>query len=154
MKIQSTLAFAVAAFAFGAAFASPTTPLAAQPVQGTPLERLEAVEKRLTELETQLAGLKSAKPGAVEKGPVDDKALADVDKQLQSVMAYLSAQSEAAKRLDEQLKVSAEQGFTFGINPDSRVTMLAGFGEFTTTLQKDVPTARKAGAAEVAAQKR
>lgn len=153
MKIQSTLAFAVAAFALGAAFAAPSTPLAAQPVQGTPLERLEAVEKRLADLESQLATLKLAKPGSTEK-PADAQGLADLDKQLESVLAYLSAQSEAAKRLDEQLKDSEAKGFTFGINPDSRTVMLAGFAEFTTTLQTDVPTARKPSATEASTVKR
>lgn len=142
MKFQSTLAFAVAAFALGAAFAAPSAPLAAQPVQGTPLERLEAAEKRLADLENQLAALKGTKPAAVGK-PADTQGLEAIDKQLQSVLAYLGAQAEAAKRLDQVLEDSEAKGFTFGINPDSRIVMLKGFEDFTTTLQTDVPTAKK-----------
>ena len=102
MKTQSTLAFAVAAFALGAAFASPSAPLAAQPVQGTPLERLEAAERRLVELENQVAALKAAKPAPAGKSAEATDA-PDTQKQLDSVLAYLSAQAEAAKRLDESL---------------------------------------------------
>lgn len=144
MKFQSTLAFAVAAFALGAAFAAPSTPLAAQPAQDTPLERLEAVEKRLADLENQFAALKGVKPVATDKDkPADAQGIEAVDKQLQSVLAYLGAQAEAAKRLDEVLKDADAKGFTFGINPDSRIVMLHGFADFTTTLQTDVPTAKK-----------
>ena len=144
MKFQSTLAFAVAAFALGAAFAAPSAPLAAQPVQGTPLERLEAAEKRLADLENQIAALKGAKPVATDKDkPADTQGVEAIDKQLQSVLAYLGAQAEAAKRLDAVLKDSDAKGFTFGINPDSRIVMLHGFADFTTTLQTDVPTAKK-----------
>jgi hypothetical protein len=151
MKIQSTLAFAVAAFALGAAFASPAAPLAAQPVQGTPLERLEAAERRLVELENQVAALKAAKPATADKAAAatDSK---DVQQQLDSVLAYLSAQAEAAKRLDERLKESETKGFTFGINPDSRIVLLSGFADFTATLQTDVPSAKKP-AAETAARR-
>jgi len=144
MKFQSTLAFAVAAFALGAAFAAPSAPLAAQPVQGTPLERLEAAEKRLADLENQIAALKGVKPVATDKDkPADTQGVEAIDKQLQSVLAYLGAQAEAAKRLDAALKDSDAKGFSFGINPDSRIVMLHGFAEFTTTLQTDVPTAKK-----------
>jgi hypothetical protein len=144
MQFQSTLAFAVVAFALGAAFAAPSSPLAAQPVQGTPLERLEAAEKRLADLENQLAALKGAKPTATGKDkPAEAQGIEAVDKQLQSVLTYLGAQAEAAKRLDEVLKDADAKGFTFGINPDSRIVMLHGFADFTTTLQTDVPTAKK-----------
>lgn len=146
MKFQSTFAFAVAAFALGAAFAAPSTPLAAQPVQGSPLERLEAVEKRLVELEAQLTALRNAKSGATEK-VADAQGLAEIDKQLESVLSYLAAQAEAAKLLDQRLDESEANGFTFGINPESRIVMLGGFGEFTTTLQTDVPTAKQAAQA-------
>lgn len=142
MPTRTTLAFAVAAFALGAAFASPSTPFAAQPVQGTPLERLEAVERRLVEVEGQLAALKAAKPAPTQKDGAEQGAKGD-QKELDSVLAYLSAQAEAAKRLDERLKESEEKGFTFGINPESRVVLLAAFGEFSATLQNDVPSAKK-----------
>lgn len=142
MQFQSTLAFAVAAFALGAAFAAPSTSLAVQPVQGTPLERLEAAEKRLADLENQLAALKGAKPAAANKDKTDDaEDVAALDQQVQDVLEYLGAQAEAAKRLDAMLKDSEAKGFTFGINPDSRIVMLHGFADFTTTLQTDVPTA-------------
>lgn len=145
MKFQSTLAFTACALALGAAFAAPSTPLAATPVQGTPLERLEAVEKRVVELEAELAALKKSKAGAAAKA-VDDKGQQDVEDQLQAVMGYLAAQAEAAKRLDEKLQESKSKGFTFGINPESREVMLSGFSSFTTSLQTDVPTAKKSSA--------
>ena len=145
MKFQSTLAFTACALALGAAFAAPSTPLAAAPVQGTPLERLEALEKRVVELETELAALKKSKAGAAAKA-VEDKGQLDVEDQLQAVMGYLAAQAEAAKRLDEKLQESKSKGFTFGINPESREVMLSGFSSFTTSLQTDVPTAKKSSA--------
>lgn len=141
MKFQPTLAIAACTFALGAAFAAPSFPLAAEPVQGTPLERLEAVEKRVVELETELAALKKAKPAAAVQA-ADAKAQLDVEKQLADVVGYLAAQAEAAKRLDEKLKESETKGFTFGINPDSRIVMLSGFSDFTSTLQSDVPSAK------------
>jgi hypothetical protein len=145
MKFQSTLVFTACAFTLGVAFAAPTMPRAAGPVQGTPLERLEAVEKRVVELEAELTALKKSKTG--EALPTTDAAgQKQVEEQLVSVMSYLAAQAEAAKRLDERLVESRTKGFTFGINPDSREAMLAGFAEFTTTLQTDVPKAKKPAA--------
>ena len=37
------------------------------------------------------------------------------------------------------LELREKKGFTFGINPDSRVTLLAGWHTFAAGLQKEVP---------------
>ena len=54
-------------------------------------------------------------------------------------VAFLNAQADAAKSLIEVLQDSEAKGFTFGINPQSRIVMLAGFRAFLEGMQKNVP---------------
>ncbi len=60
---------------------------------------------------------------------------------LEEVVTYLKAQAESAADLQKMLAEAEDKGFTYGINPDSRVAMLAGFNQFTSALQTDVPGA-------------
>jgi hypothetical protein len=52
---------------------------------------------------------------------------------------YLTRQGEAAASLGEKLGESEAKGFTFGINPDSRIALLAGLNTFSETLRQEVP---------------
>jgi hypothetical protein len=59
--------------------------------------------------------------------------------EMMDVVAYVNAQAQAAAALQLSLAESEEKGFTYGINPESREVMLAGFRQFLSTLQTDVP---------------
>jgi len=63
------------------------------------------------------------------------------DVKLEDVVGYLQAQAKSAAHLQLMLAESEDKGFTFGINPDSRVALLSGFNQFVNTLQTDVPGA-------------
>ena len=65
----------------------------------------------------------------------------DEEGQIDEVLEYLNAQAASAKFLQEKLADSEDKGFTWGINPDSRIVMLEGFNDFVNTLQTDVPGA-------------
>lgn len=59
-----------------------------------------------------------------------------------NLQRYLEAQSKAAQAMQETLNASEKEGFTFGINPRSRETLLAGWREQLANLQKDLPAAK------------
>lgn len=153
------------ALAAGAGFATASASKAAAPQQGgSPIERLERLEAQIADLKAQVAKLEARKPesppsttgetpaaGAAAAGtPASEQA--ELAKQLEQVLAYLAAQAEAAKQLDAALAESREKGFTYGINPDSRIVLLDGFGQFTTTLQTDVPSAKPAPTPQASAR--
>ena len=141
----------VASFALGATLPGPSAGAAAPQQGNSPIERLNALEARVTALTdqvTQLEGQKptpaakpSAKPAQVDVSPK----VAALEKQLEGIILYLSSQAESAKRLGEVLEDSRAKGFTYGINPDSRVVLLSGFGEFVRTLQSNVPVGERNG---------
>ena len=146
MKRQLGPAFAATlALAAFAALARSDAPRAAAPQDPSAIDRLEVLEKEVVQLKAQLEALRKTPPkGAAAAAPAEgDKELAVLREQMDQVLAYLAAQSEGAARLQEALDDSREKGFTFGINPDSRVVMLEGFGQFTSTLRTDVPAAKK-----------
>lgn len=87
--------------------------------------RLAAVEKEVAELK------KSAEAQA--------KALAESNGLAEKTAKYVAEQAKAAALLADALDESEKAGFTFGINPDSRVILLRGWREALTTAQKDVP---------------
>lgn len=145
----------VASFALGAILPGPWAGAAGPQQSNSPIERLNQLEQRVTELDDQLAKLKSQQPAPAPKPAAKSAAktgarptandlepkVAQMEKQLEDILLYLSAQAESAKRLAEVLEESRAKGFTYGINPDSRVVMLAGFGEFLRGLQSNVPAA-------------
>jgi hypothetical protein len=130
---------AAAALVAGAAFAKAPGPRAAAPQEPSAMDRLIALEKQVLDLQTQLAAAKKA-PGqpSVSAGPTPEQ-YADLRRQMDEMLAYVEAQSQSAKSLAEALEDSREKGFTYGINPDSRVVLLDGFAQFTTALQTKVP---------------
>jgi hypothetical protein len=52
---------------------------------------------------------------------------------------FVRTQAESAQTLLAVLDDSEQKGFTFGINPDSRIVLLAGMRSFLTSLQLNVP---------------
>ncbi len=85
----------------------------------------EQMKRDLTRLNKEVAALKSAKAPKQE----------DFD----AVIAYLQAQALASDQLKLVLADSEEKGFTYGINPDSRIVLLNGFEQFANTLGTAVP---------------
>ena len=67
--------------------------------------------------------------------------LAETKAVLAKTLRYLDAQAKSAALMAETLDESEKAGFTFGINPDSRQILLAGWREQLAVLQKDVPVA-------------
>ena len=62
-----------------------------------------------------------------------------LEAQLEEVQGYLQAQADSAVALSKALILSEEQGFTAGMNFESRFTMLNGFHAHIDTLVKNVP---------------
>ena len=63
----------------------------------------------------------------------------ELEKRVQDLENYAKAQSEAAAVLSEKLELSDKEGFTYGINPNSRVALLEGLRKTADTAQKNVP---------------
>jgi len=66
--------------------------------------------------------------------------LAESKKTLEAVVAYLNAQSDAAKAMESTLADAEKKGFAVGENWGSRVVLLEGWREQLAQLQQDVPT--------------
>ncbi len=60
---------------------------------------------------------------------------------LDETVSYLERRSKAAAELARVLSASEEAGFTFGINPNSREILLAGWRKELADRQKGVPGA-------------
>jgi hypothetical protein len=67
--------------------------------------------------------------------------VADLKKQMAATVQYLQLQSHSAATMQTVLDDSENQGFTYGINPNSRHTLLRGWREQLAAAQKDVPAA-------------
>ena len=66
--------------------------------------------------------------------------------QLVETQSYLVSLGESSQALAEALNDAEKKGFTFGINPDSRIALLQGLHEFCDSLHRNVPGAKeKAG---------
>ena len=70
-----------------------------------------------------------------------------LETRVQEVEDYLATQAQAAQVLASALEQSDKEGFTYGINPESRHTLLRGLREIAAAAQKDVPGAKQAGGA-------
>ncbi|MBI5364288.1 MAG: hypothetical protein HZA53_14000 [Planctomycetes bacterium] len=70
--------------------------------------------------------------------------LAETKGALEQVVKYLEAQAQTAKAMEKVLDDAEAKGFTFGINPDSRIALLAGWRDQCAVLQKDVPVLKAA----------
>ena len=74
--------------------------------------------------------------------------LAQTKTQIEQVLKYLETQAESAKAMSVVLDDSEQKGFTYGINPDSRIALLAGWRAQLEAMQKDVPTGKPPAKAE------
>lgn len=125
--MKRTVGLSVACLALcAAAFSLATTP----PAQSDLQKEVERLRVEVAELKRKVG---TAEPERLRKELEDAKRLAD------ETSAYLSAQADAAASLIEALRDAEKKGFTFGINPDSRVVLLQGFQTFCEGLQKNVP---------------
>lgn len=101
-------------------------------------ERLDALEQQVADLKKELATVKLADAESLataKKQAAEARALAN------ALATWAGAQAQGAEALARVLDDSEAKGFTFGINPDSRVVLLAGWREFATGLRTDVPKA-------------
>jgi len=100
----------------------------AQAPRATPSQDVRAefdlLKREVSRLKQEVTALKDA------QGPKPEE--------FEAVVAYLNAQAESASYLKQVLVESEEKGFTYGINPDSRIVLLAGFEHFATTLETPV----------------
>ena len=99
------------------------------PVQGQTQDS-DALEARVAALEQELGTLQEE----------NAQLLARLDK----TQAYLQAQANAAAKMLETLDQSEAEGFTKGINYQSRETLLAGFRAFWKGVGTGVPKATAA----------
>ncbi|MCE9593958.1 MAG: hypothetical protein K8S98_07190 [Planctomycetes bacterium] len=95
------------------------------------------LQKEFDRLRIEVAELKRKSAG----GDVESlrAELKDANQKLTETVGYLAAQADAAAALLDAVKDAEKKGFTFGINPDSRVVLLQGFQSFCEGLQKNVP---------------
>jgi hypothetical protein len=104
------------------------------PRQEDPAVEIADLKRQVARLSADVNLLKQAAGGG------------ESDKEKQ-VVAYIEAQARAAGELERVLAQSEEQGFTYGINPESREVLLAGFHKFAATLQDNVPGSKPAAPA-------
>jgi negative regulator of replication initiation len=74
--------------------------------------------------------------------------LADLRNLMDANAVYLSEQSKAARSFVTILSTSEKQGFTAGINPTSRETLLGGFRAYLASQQAGIPGAKLAALVE------
>ncbi len=91
-------------------------------------------DPRVESLTAEVAALKQ-KNDALATEFEDTKAL------LEKTLAYLDAQAKHAATLATTLDEVERLGFTYGINPESRQTLLRGWREQLSAAQQDVPSA-------------
>ena len=95
------------------------------PAQATP-------EKRIEKLEGELAATRQHVEALAAE-------LTAANGRLTAVVKYLDAQSKGAAGMSSTLDASEKAGFTYGINPDSRLILLEGWREQLAGIQKGLP---------------
>jgi|GEM_PF-1362475 len=75
---------------------------------------------------------------------VQAKELAETKLLVEKSARYAQEQSKAAAALATALDDVEQKGFTFGINPESRVALLRGWREALVAAQRDVPVVPEA----------
>lgn len=97
--------------------------------QGTTNADLAA---RVDALSKDVAALQKVVDGHTKDG-ADAKLLAEKNAR------YAAEQAKAATAMLDVLDASEKAGFTFGINPDSRIVLLRGWREALEAARRDVP---------------
>ncbi len=110
--------------------------LAQTPPIPTSVDRLDALEKQVAALRTQVVAEHQA---ARDEIAALRKELAEASALTTQVSTWASNQATGAAELAVVLDDSDQKGFTFGINPESRIALLAGWRAFAAGLQKDAP---------------
>jgi hypothetical protein len=67
------------------------------------------------------------------------KDLAETRTLVEKTARYAAEQARAASAMAEVLDASEKAGFTFGINPESRIVLLQGWRDALAAAQRDVP---------------
>ncbi len=101
-------------------------------------DRLDALEQQVAALRTQAA---TEQQTAGSELAALRKELAESHEQLLLLSNWAANQARGAEQLAVVLDDSELKGFTFGINPESRISLLAGWRAFASGLQKDAPKA-------------
>jgi|GEM_PF-1359555 len=121
MKLQNTLCVLFA----GAALLSIQGRAQDSVQQDTLEQRVEQLEKELVEVTASLEALTEAAEAEAAE--------------LDGISRYLQQQAAAAKTMVGTLATSESQGFTAGINYESRHTLLGGWRNQLAAAQKGVP---------------
>lgn len=103
-----------------------------------PEQDVATLRAEVAALRAEVDKLKSTDTSELEKQLEETRALVD------QLAAWSRTQAAGADALTKTLTESQEKGFTFGINPESREVLLAGFRSFASGLQEGVPAAPKA----------
>ncbi len=117
-QLLAALALSSAAVLCGFAFAAPQS-------QDPNAARIEKLEKDLAASRLRVEALSTD--------------VADLKKQMATTVQYLQLQSKSAATMQTVLDDSENQGFTYGINPNSRHVLLKGWRDQLAAAQKDVP---------------
>jgi len=113
----------LAALAGGLAFSNPSSPSSA--AQDPAAERMDKLEADLAAAKLRIEALSNE--------------VAEAKKKMDATAKYAENQAKAAAAMTEALDQAEREGFTYGINPNSRHTLLRGWREMLATAQEDVP---------------
>ncbi|HTF87484.1 MAG TPA: hypothetical protein VK843_03670 [Planctomycetota bacterium] len=126
---QTLVVFGTAALC-GLALAQTPTPT---PPPGA---RLDALEKEVKSLNARLDALPAPMNNDVA---ALKKELGETRVLVNQLVSWAANQADGAVELARILDDSEQKGFTFGINPDSRVVLLGGWRSYLAGVQKDAP---------------
>ncbi len=82
------------------------------------------------------------------------KRVESLEGELTKVQSYLQAQAKASESYEKALQSVEDAGFTAGINPDSRTTLLSAMRADLKARRKAVPGASEEKAEEPSARRR
>jgi septal ring factor EnvC (AmiA/AmiB activator) len=116
--------------------------LAQQPVPKPAPPKLDALQKEVAMLRDEVAALKKAVPPPAANTDKLAAELKETRALVEQLVAYVRAQAEGAGQLSQVLADSEKKGFTYGINPDSRIVLLQGLNSFVDALQTNLPVAK------------
>ncbi len=120
--MKALLSFVAGGLILATGIVSTQTPLAAVPQDSTLEPRMAALEREVSTLQEENAQLRAL---------------------LDSTVAYLEAQSRSSQEMLASLDVSEGQGFTKGINYQSRETLIAAFRSYWEGVSTGLPKVKK-----------